>query len=97
MFFLFFSIVFFISVCQAIAINKNFICVCEEGVYGVCGKTFLFITTRPFEVGYDQITTVGEGNAMTGNIKIECGPHIYGCIISEPAEIIIAIREKLLC
>ena len=90
-------LLFFVAITQMfklIATAKSFICVCEEGVYGVAGAAFFF-TTQPFEVGYDQITNVGKGSPILGNIRIDCGPNTYGCIISNPEEIIDLIREKI--
>lgn len=84
----------FIQILKAIATSKSFVCVCEEGVYGVAGKAFYF-ATQPFEVAFSQITNVGKGSLMLGNIRIDCGPNTYGCLIAEPQEIIECIAEKI--
>ena len=95
--FLFYSLLlFFVSMTQMLkmlAVAKSFVCVCEEGVYGVAGKSFYF-STQPFEVRYDQITNAGKGNPIIGNVRIDCGPNTYGCLISDPTEIIELIRSK---
>ena len=84
----------FIQLFKTLAVSKTFVCICEEGVYGVAGKA-LYFTTQPFEVTFDQITNVGKGNPIIGNIRIDCGPHTYGCIISDPQRMINDITEKL--
>ena len=95
---LFFAILMFammlVQLLKAVAISKSFVCVCEDCVYGVAGKAFYF-TTQPFEVRFDQITAVGIGNAMIGNIKIDCGPNTYGCMIDNPEKIIRLIQKKM--
>ena len=97
MFGFFALMLFLVSITQTlklIATAKSFVCVCEECVYGVAGKAFYF-TTQPFEVRYDQITGVGKGSPILGNIRIDCGPATYGCVIGEPKEIIALINRKI--
>jgi hypothetical protein len=84
----------FLHMVKALALSKLFICVCEDGIYGVAGKS-LYFSTQPFDLSYKQITNVTKGNIFIGNIKIEAGPHIYASFISEPAEIIALINERI--
>ena len=91
---LFILLISLIEVFKLIAAAKSFVCVCEDCVYGVAGKAFFF-ATQPFEVRYDQITNIGKGNWTLGNIRIDCGPNTYGCIINEPKEVINLIKEKI--
>ena len=89
--FLFIAIV---QLFKVLSTAKCFICVCEDRVYGVAGKS-LYFSTQPFEVTFDRITNVGKGSAILGNIKIEAGPNIYGSIVSEPEQVIGLIKEKI--
>jgi hypothetical protein len=84
-------------VCIAVSYSKSYVCVCNDGVYGVAGKTF-FISTQPFDVSYNQITSVSKSSIYwltgTGNLKIECGPHKYTCLVNEPDKIIKLIKSR---
>ena len=84
---------------QAFAISKSFVCVCNDRIYGIAGKASFF-ATQPFEIGFDQITSVKKHNSLLvflftggGNIKIECGPHVYKCLINDPDEIVKLINS----
>ena len=91
-FLMFFSIV--VQTIKTIMLAKTFVCACEDCVYGVAGKA-LYFSTQPFELRYEQITSVSRGNPMVGNIKITCGPVVYGAIIDNPDEMVSMIYGKM--
>ena len=73
--------------------SKSFICVTQQGIYGVAHTT---MSTKPFEFTFQQITDVRKTGNMfftAANIVIECGPHICKCSVDNPEKIVSLIKS----
>ena len=81
---------------QTIVIKKSFICICEDKVYGLGGKSY-FLTEEPFEVTYDRIINVKKkGNPFKGRkLVLECREGTYSCYVENMDEIISIIKGKI--
>ncbi|WP_294467715.1 hypothetical protein [uncultured Ruminococcus sp.] len=61
------------------ALKKSFLCITENGIFGIGGKAFFF-ATQSFTIPSDQITNVKKkGNSVV----IESGGNSYQCIIQD--------------
>lgn len=86
--FMLLGILFFIEAIVVLikipALKKSFVCVTENGIYGIGGKSFYF-STQSFTIPADQITNISEkGN----RIIIESGGNNYPCAVENVSEAI---------
>jgi len=79
--------------------KESFVAVCEGCVYGRAMRKWFNVgvgSDKWFDIGFDKITGVEKiDTRLGGNIRINCGPDTYECMIKEPDEIISLIRERI--
>lgn len=77
---------------RAVVYHKMSLCVCENTVYGIGGKSMLF-ASEPFQFSYGEILSVSKGRQHT--LVLETRSRTCKCVIAERDEMIRLIQERI--